>query len=174
MRLSTTILPMTMPNAVPHSTFHYRNTTMNTQDLNAMSFDQLVPSKSRYLTKDDVGTSGLILTIALFKSEVIESDDGSEEKIVLHFAEDVKPMVLNRTNSALLAGATQAKTVGEARGKTIVVYNDPTIMFAGKVTGGLRIRSHSEEKPKPAPARPPQPAGISAGRTHDPDDGIPF
>lgn len=147
---------------------------MNTQDLNAMSFDQLVPSKSKYLTKDDVGTGGLILTISFFKSETIESDDGNEEKVVLHFAEDVKPMVLNRTNSALLAGATGAKTVGEARGKTIIVYNDPTIMFAGKVTGGLRIRSHSEEKPKAAPARPAQPAGISAGRQSDPDDAVPF
>lgn len=140
---------------------------MNATDLNALTFDQLVPSKSKYLAKDDVGLAGLILTIARFSTETIESDDSIEEKVVLHFAEDVKPMVLNKTNSALLAGATGAKTVGEARGKTIIVYNDPSVSFGGKITGGLRIRSHVEERPKPAAAR--------ARVTHSgPDDPIPF
>lgn len=160
-----------MPNAVPR-TINNWSKNVNAQDINAMTFDQLVPSKSKYLTKDDVGSAGLILTIKGFRMETLESDDGNEDKMVLHFVEDVKPMVLNRTNAQLLAVATGAKSVGESKGRQIIVFNDPTVSFGGKVTGGLRIRQHTEERPKPAPARPAQPVGISAGR--EPSDDIPF
>ncbi len=109
-------------------------------NVNDLSFDQLVPSNSKYLTKDDVGEEGLVLTVKGFRMETLKADDGEEEKMVLHFAEDVKPMVLNRTNAQLVGVATGAKTAGEARGKQIVVFNDPTVSFGGKITGGLRIK----------------------------------
>jgi hypothetical protein len=109
-------------------------------DINSMNFDQLVPSTSKYLGKGDVGEDGLVLTIKGFRVETLESDDGNEDKTVMHFIEDVKPMVLNRTNAQLVGVCTGAKTAGEARGKQLVVYNDPTISFAGKITGGLRIK----------------------------------
>ncbi len=109
-------------------------------DINSMSFDQLVPTNSKYLTKGDVGEDGLILTIKGFKEEIIEGDNGDESKIVMYFVEDINPMVVNRTNSQLIGIATGASNAGEARGKQIVVYNDPSISFGGKVTGGLRIK----------------------------------
>jgi hypothetical protein len=59
---------------------------------------------------------------------------------------------VNRTNSQLIAVATNAKNAGEARGKQIVVYNDPTVGFGGKITGGLRIKKIAGA-PKPAAAR---------------------
>jgi len=133
---------------------------MNTSNVNDMTFDQLVPSKSKYLTKDDVGEDGLILTIKGFRMETLESDDGNEDKMVMHFMEDMKPMVLNRTNAQLVGVATGAKTAGDAKGKQIVVYNDPTVSFGGKITGGLRIKKLAGA-PKAAPVA-------------DPDDGIPF
>lgn len=116
-----------------------------------MSFDQLVPSNSKYLTKDDAGEDGLILTIKGFRMETLKGDDGEEEKMVMHFVEDVKPMILNRTNSQLVGVCTGARTAGEARGKQIVVYNDPTISFGGKITGGLRIKKIAGQ-PRPAPS----------------------
>jgi hypothetical protein len=120
------------------STDNYRN--LNMTDINAMTFDQLVPSNSKYLTKDDVGEDGMILTVKGFRNESLKSDDGDEEKMVLHFVEDVKPMVINRTNAQLIGVCTGAKTAGEAKGKQIVVYNDATVSFGGKITGGLRIK----------------------------------
>lgn len=123
-------------------------------DLNDMSFDELVPSQSKYLAKGDVGEDGLILTIKGFRQEVVKGDDGDEDKIVLHFLEDVKPMILNRTNAALLAGATGVAKAGEAKGKQIVVYNDTSITFGGRVTGGLRIKRIAGA-PKPAPKAAP-------------------
>jgi hypothetical protein len=133
-------------------------------DLNSLSFDQLVPSNSKYLTKDDVGEDGVVLTIKGFRMETLKSDDGEEDKMVLHFVEDVKPMVLNRTNAQLVGVATGAKTAGDARGKKIVVYNDPTVAFGSKITGGLRIKKIAGA-PKAAPAARPD---------AELDDGIPF
>lgn len=115
-----------------------------------MTFDQLVPSNSKYLTKDDVGEDGVVLTIKGFRMETLKGDDGEEDKMVLHFMEDMKPMVLNRTNAQLVGVATGAKVAGDARGKQIVVYNDPTVAFGGKITGGLRIKKLAGQ-PKNAP-----------------------
>ena len=121
-------------------------------DLNSMSFDQLVPSNSKYLTKDDVGEDGLVLTIKGFRMETLKNDDSEEEKIVLYFVEDCKPMVINRTNAQLIGVATGAKTAGDARGKQVVIYNDVTVSFGGKITGGLRIKKLTGA-PKAAPAK---------------------
>jgi hypothetical protein len=129
-------------------------------DLNGMSFDSLVPKDSKYLSKEDVGEDGMILTIKGFTMETMKGDNGEEDKVVMHFEEDMKPMILNRTNSQLISVATGAKVAGDARGKQIIVYNDPTIAFGGKITGGLRIR-----KMTGAPKAPPSRAGES---------GVPF
>lgn len=131
-------------------------------DINSLSFDALVPSNSKYLSKADVGEDGLVLTIKGFRMETLKSDEGDEDKMVMHFHEDVKPMVVNRTNAQLIGVATGAKNVGESKGKQIVVYNDPTVGFGGKITGGLRIK-----KVGGAPKSAPKPAG---GRVQADDD----
>lgn len=119
-------------------------------DINSLSFDELVPSQSKYLAKSDVGEDGLILTIKGFRMETLKSDEGDEDKMVMHFMENVKPMVLNRTNAQLVGVATGCKTAGEAKGKQVVVFNDPTVGFGGKITGGLRIKKVSGAPKQPA------------------------
>lgn len=134
---------------------------MNATALDSLSFDALVPSESKYLKKEDVGEDGLIVTIKGFTREILEADGTQEEKTVMHFVEDLKPMVLNRTNAQLVAVATGAKTAGDARGKQIVVYNDPTVGFGGKITGGIRIKKL---------AGAPKPASAPAAVASEPDD----
>ena len=126
------------------------NNWSNNVNVNELTFDELVPSKSKYLAKEDAGEDGLILTVKGFRMETLKNDDGEEDKMVLHFVEDVKPMVLNRTNAQLVAIATGANRTGDAIGKQIVVYNDPTVSFGGKITGGLRIKKLAGA-PKTAP-----------------------
>ena len=126
---------------------------MNSQDLNSMSFDQLVPKNTLYLSRHDVGEDGVILTIKGFKQETLKSDSGDEQKIVMYFQEaGYKPMVLNSTNSQILGKITGCATAGEARGRQVVVYDDPTVSFGGKATGGLRLK-----KVAGVPAAPRQP-----------------
>lgn len=126
----------------------------NATSLDSLNLDQLVPGGSKYLRRTDVGEDGVIVTIAGFKTETVKGDDGEEEKVVMTFQEDLPPMILNKTNSNLLAVCTGAKTAGEAKGKKIVVYDDPTISFGGRVTGGLRIRKVAGA-PKAPPAAVP-------------------
>lgn len=130
-------------------------------DLDSMDFDHLVPSESKYLKKEDVGEGGLILTIKGFSREELEADGEKEEKTIMHFVENVKPMVLNRTNAQLIPIITGATVARDAKGKKVIVYNDPTVGFGGKITGGLRLRKFSQATP-----RAPEPV--------EPDDSIPF
>jgi hypothetical protein len=98
---------------------------MNANTLDNLTFDQLVPTESKYLRKEDFDADGQILTIAGFRREDIKGDDGHlEEKIVLLFKELDKGMVLNKTNSQLIPVATGARNAGDAKGKQIVVFRD--------------------------------------------------
>ena len=155
-----------------------------------MTFDELVPTNSKYLTKDDVGEDGVNLTIAGFKRitmapslmvsstssgsmrirypdgltpfENLEGDHGDEEKTIMGFVEEgYKPMVLNKTNSQLIPLLTGAENPGEAKGKQVNVFNDITISFGGRITGGIRLRK-------------PIGSGSKAPSTDEPNDEIPF
>lgn len=127
-----------------------------------MDLDELVKSNSKYLQKEDVGTSGRNLTIRGFKRVVVEADGEEEEKVAMFFTDDnLKPMLLNVTNKNRLKIATGAKTTDDVKGKTINVYNDPYVEFGGKVVGGLRIREAQAGAPPAPPAA-------------DPNDDIPF
>lgn len=150
--------------------------------LDNISFDSLVPKNSKFLAKEDVGEDGMILTISHFNTQMVKAPDTGieEEKIVMNFSEkDIKPMVLNRTNSQLLKQVTGRSTPGEARGSQIVVYTDPSVAFGGRIIGGLRIKKLPGEPARPS-ARPaarapstPSPATVVAGDL-PPDDEIPF
>lgn len=136
-------------------------------NLNDMSFEQLSPTNSKYLKQADVGEEGVILTVRGFKREELENDNRKEVKTILYFQEaDYKPMVLGTTNAQLLARATGAQKAGDAIGKQIVVFADPSVMFGAERTGGLRIKKLITIQPKQA---------RSAGQAMEdfPDD-VPF
>jgi hypothetical protein len=109
------------------------------------SWDNIVPSESKYLKQDDVGEEGKNLTVKEFGREVLKGDHEDEEKTILHFKEDVKPLVLNKANSKLLARHTGASVPNEAVGKVVNVYANPDIEFGGRITGGIRIRKATGE-----------------------------
>lgn len=111
---------------------------------------------SKYLKKDDVG-DGVIVTINGLTRENVAMDGAEESmKYVLHFDELEKPMVLNSTNGQIIAKITGKTDDIEIEwvGKKIVLYNDPNISFAGKLTGGIRARAltkQEQEKHKSIP-----------------------
>lgn len=126
------------------------------------NIDELVPSQSKYLTKNDVGEQGMNLRITGFERQSIKGDNGDEEKAVIVFAGNVKPMVLNKTNAARLKHIFGSGNTDNMVGKTVNVFNDPMIEFGGRIVGGLRIRapqgqataqprSHTEGPRQPTP-----------------------
>ena len=136
----------------------------------------MLPSK--YLKKEDVSTP-LLLTMHTVTQENVGMGEEMESKWILHFAEDVKPMVLNSTNMRLIEVATGSDDTDDWAGHKIVAYNDPNISFAGKIVGGIRVRAPQKPKPapgkvigRPAPKIDPHPADPLPADADD--DGIPF
>ncbi len=116
-----------------------------------MHISQLKDSK--FLTKTDVGT-GVIVTIKKLEQENVAKSGAPEElKWVCWFAELDKPMVLNNTNGQIMAMILKSEETDDWSGQQVVLYEDPTIQFAGKIVGGIRVRAPrlKAAAPKPAP-----------------------
>ena len=100
--------------------------------------------ESKYLKKEDVG-DGINVTIQRIDRQDVSLENQPEElKYILYFQEAInghhKGMVMNWTNIQLCAMAAGTEETDEWVGKQIQLYNDPTISFGGKITGGIRIR----------------------------------
>ncbi len=114
-----------------------------------MDLDELVPSESKYLKKEDVGEQGRNLTIRGFDRAELDSDSGKQIKAIVLWEEDAKPLVLNVGNKERLKAICGATTTEAVTGKVINVYNDPMVSFGTKVTGGIRIRPASVDNDIP-------------------------
>lgn len=105
-----------------------------------MKLSEMYPSN--YLGKDDVPVP-IVLSMDWVSLEDIKSERGKEQKPVLHFCEEQsKDMILNKTNAEEIA-AIYGEDSDRWHGKPIEIWLDPSIMFAGKRCGGLRVRKPS-------------------------------
>lgn len=83
----------------------------------------------------------LIGTIKVVRNEIVTGDGGrKEECTVCYFTENIKPMILNKTNMKTIAKLLGTPFVEEWEGKKIQIYVDPKVKFGSEITGGLRIR----------------------------------
>lgn len=82
----------------------------------------------------------MILTIKLVRQETVTGPDNrKEECAVLHFVENVKPMILNVTNSKTIQKLHKTPYIEDWAGRKIQVYIDQVKAF-GDVVEALRIR----------------------------------
>ena len=120
--------------------------------------------ESKFLKQGDIGKAVLWTIHGVEKVNVAKEGADPEFKWGVTFHESDKPLVLNATNIQLLE-----KILGDDTdrwtNRPIVLYVDPTISYAGKVVGGIRVRA---PKPGTQPPPPPQPV------TELTDDDIPF
>ena len=118
-------------------------------------------SESKYVRKEDVGQGKIVTVIGYEKKDVSADNEPTEMKYTITFQE-CKPLVLNKTN-AVMFGHLANTNYGITRdlqedpddgsmtpaneqfaswiGKQFMLYNDPNVGFAGKITGGIRVRS---------------------------------
>ena len=73
--------------------------------------------------------------------------------------------MLNSTNAQLCSAILGSDDTDDWKGKRVVLYVDPTVMYAGQVVGGIRVR-----RPKPT-APPPKPVVLE---TEIDDSDVPF
>lgn len=100
---------------------------------------------SKYLKKEDVGNGTIATIMKLDQQDVSMENEPSDMKYVMYFKENLangenKGMVLNWTNIQLCARACGSEETQEWVGKQVELYDDPNVSFAGKLTGGIRIR----------------------------------
>lgn len=110
--------------------------------------------ESKFLKKEDVMPPVLVTMGQVEKVNVALEGVEPEYRWALHFDEMDKPMVLNQTNINLINSVTGTDDTDDWVGKQIVLYNDPTISYAGKVTGGIRVRGNAKQESPVVPGKP--------------------
>jgi len=105
---------------------------------------------SDYLSSADVEGEDLILVIKSVAIEEVKGADGKKKQCnVARFTVDVKPMILNVTNSKLIKKFTGSRFLEDWKNVPIQVYVDDKVKAFGEVTEGLRIRSQQPTVAKP-------------------------
>ncbi len=128
-------------------------------------------SESRFLKRSDVGSGKLLTISGCEKQNVAKKDEKPEFKWTLAFEEADKPLVLNKINSELIAQISGERNSDNWGGVKVVLYDDPTISFGGKLVGGIRVRApRGAAAQRPPVAKPPQ-AELADDQA---DDDIPF
>ncbi len=83
----------------------------------------------------------LIVTIKSVANEVVTGTDGKKETCsVMRFAENVKPMVLNATNSKTITKLLKTPYIEKWAGRKIQIYVESGVKAFGDVVDALRIR----------------------------------
>ena len=83
----------------------------------------------------------LIATIKSVGNEEVTGSDGKKEICsVMHFVENVKPMILNATNNKTIAKLFKTPYIEEWAGRKIQIYTEKVKAF-GDVVDALRVRS---------------------------------
>ena len=86
----------------------------------------------------------ITVTIKNYGIENIRTQSGTTKKGVLHFNENIKPLIVNKSKLKPLKDKYGFETDNWI-GKKITLYFDPTIKFGKEVTGGIRVEIPREE-----------------------------
>lgn len=128
--------------------------------------------QSNFLTRADVGRGMLVTIRSLSQENIAKSGAPEELKWVIHFDECEKPLVVNSTNAQIIAQITKQDDTDSWPGHKIVLYDDPSVSFGGKLVGGIRVRAPRTLTPAPAPKIAPSPA--PQPQSAQEDDSVPF
>lgn len=123
----------------------------NLQETEMAKVGEMIPSK--FLKKEDVEPPVLVTIFKVERVNVAKEGADPEYRYAMSFEELDKPLVLNSTNIL----ACQLACGGEDDtdnwiGHKVVLYNDPNVSFAGKITGGIRVRKPKTQAKTPAKA----------------------
>lgn len=118
--------------------------------MNAMALSQwqekiTVPNirvlmQSKFLNKEDI-PAPIALTIRAVVQDAPRSNGGGppDVKWLMYFAEHNKALKLNKTTIQTIA-ASYGDETDAWLGKRVQLYVDPTVMMAGQIVGGVRVR----------------------------------
>ena len=87
----------------------------------------------------------MIVKVKDVKQEIIANQQGKEEKLVMHFEGDVKPLIMNKTNMQAAEMATGTPYIDEWVGKKLQLYVTLVSAF-GETTMAVRIREFAPQQ----------------------------
>lgn len=133
---------------------------------------------SRFLTKEDVEPP-IAVTIKGYEEQNVEMEGEPErKKWTLSFHELDKPLVLNITNGQRIEVVTGSAEFDDWIGKKITLYNDKTVSFGGKLTGGIRVYVKPPDIPDQSKQEKPtyrsNPDYVGDDPPPPTDDDVPF
>jgi hypothetical protein len=155
--------------ANPDSDLHHRHLEDIAMSDEFADFDPDTPSEadldlaygSKYLGTVDLGTRKIRARIQRVRKQELTDKNGQKRmKFIIFFDALDKPLVLNSTNKDVLVDDL-GRVPGKWEGASVGVFVDPSVVFAGKRTGGVRLRVFEPARtakatkpadPKPAPA----------------------
>ena len=83
----------------------------------------------------------IIVKIKDLRQEKIHNPNGgSEEKMVMYFEGDVKPLILNTTNMKNIEKALKTPYMDEWVGRKLQLYVDPAVSAFGQIVAAVRVR----------------------------------
>jgi hypothetical protein len=122
---------------------------------------------SKYLKAADLNDGPAVVTIKLAELERIKGFDGKEQpKVVVYFAKQYKPLILNRTNFDAITDIADSGETDDWVGTRIELFAAP-VTFNGKTADSVRVR-------KPGVADRLKKAAAPIGDKPDFNDVIPF
>lgn len=117
---------------------HYRN-VMKSDHLGVADLEDLIEQGKK-----------LIFTIKEVKQEIGVSVAGKKgNHNIAYFKENIKPLVLNATNSKILKGFNNSSFVEDWNNTLIELYIDENVRMKGEVVGGVRIKPTQPKLTKP-------------------------
>lgn len=128
-----------------------------------MNIDSAFPSN--YLKASDLGTSAPVVTIDRVEIEAVGRD--REMKPVLYFKGKEKGVVLNKTNSNMIATLTGSRDTDDWSGCQIRIYATTT-EFGGETVECIRVKGAGPQQARQAR---PEPVAVVSELT---DEDIPF
>ena len=108
-----------------------------------------VISTGKYLKRESVTEEGEAHTVIKCAEEEINSSDGGSETKWILYLSDLKPLIMNATNIRRAVAAFGTAEVNDWGGMKIIVYDDATVEFGGKIVGGVRLRAIPAKGKKP-------------------------
>lgn len=115
-----------------------------------MHWKKIVKPDSPYFGEQDFATPDETVTVTIksYATEKVTSEQGTQLKGVLHFKEQVKPLILNVTNGKAIA-KLYGKDMDGWIGKPITLYYDPSVRAMGQRVGGTRVKKPSAVSKEP-------------------------
>jgi len=88
-----------------------------------------------YLKGADLRGMEPVVQIVAVESENVGTDDQPDHKWVVSFVGKKKGLILNKTNAVMLETLLQSDDTNIWIGKSVKLWNDPTVMFKGEMNG---------------------------------------